>query len=66
MVEDESKLSSGLVATTKASIAINNTVPATGGRDAESVVEVKNNALAYFQAQGASRSIFSTSGSLGH
>ena len=49
---DESNLSSGLVATTKASIAINNTIPATGGRDAQSIVEVKNNALAHFQAQG--------------
>ena len=49
---DESNLSSNLIATTKASIAINNTIPATGGRDDESVVEVKNNTLAYFQAQG--------------
>ena len=49
---DESTLSSNLVATTKASVAINNTIPATGGRDAESVLEVRQNALAYFQSQG--------------
>tara|TARA_Y100000593_G_scaffold1198_1_gene2413 strand:+ start:3098 stop:5041 length:1944 start_codon:yes stop_codon:yes gene_type:complete len=49
---DESALSSNLVATTKASVAINNTIPATGGKDAESVLEVRQNALAYFQSQG--------------
>jgi len=48
---DESGLSAGLLATTKASVALNNSVPATGGRGPESIVEVKNNALAYFQAQ---------------
>ena len=41
-----------MVATTKASVAINNTIPATGGKDAESVLEVRQNALAYFQSQG--------------
>ena len=41
----------GLAATTKNSIAINNPTPAAGGRSAESIVEVKNNALAGFQAQ---------------
>ena len=35
--------------TTKNSIAINNPTPTAGGRSAESIVEVKNNALAYFQ-----------------
>ena len=49
---DESGLSGNLVAATKASLAINNTIPATGGKDAESVIEVRENALAYFQSQG--------------
>tara|TARA_R110002020_G_scaffold41738_4_gene122784 strand:- start:848 stop:2794 length:1947 start_codon:yes stop_codon:yes gene_type:complete len=49
---DESNLAGSLVSQTKGSIAINNVIPATGGRDAESIVEVKNNALAHFQAQG--------------
>ena len=48
---DETSLNAGLAATTKNSIAINNPIPAAGGRSAESIVEVKNNALAYFQAQ---------------
>ena len=49
---DETNLSGNLVSATKASIAINNIIPATGGRDAESIFEVKENALAHFQAQG--------------
>ena len=49
---DETNLSGNLVSATKASIAINNVIPATGGRDAESIFEVKENALAHFQAQG--------------
>ena len=48
---DDSGLSSALVATTRNSIAVNNPLPAAGGRGPESVIEVKNNALAYFQAQ---------------
>ena len=48
---DETSLNAGLAATTKNSIAINNPLPAAGGRSAESIIEVKNNALAYFQAQ---------------
>ena len=48
---DETGLSAALATTTKASIAINNPTPAAGGRSAESIVEVKNNALAYFQTQ---------------
>ena len=48
---DETGLSAGLLGTTKASVAINNTIPATGGKGPESITEVKNNALAYFQAQ---------------
>ena len=48
---DETGLNIGLLATSKNSIAINNPTPAAGGRSAESITEVKNNALAYFQAQ---------------
>ncbi len=48
---DQSGLTASLIASTRASIAVNNPIPATGGRDAESIVEVKNNTLAYFQAQ---------------
>ena len=48
---DETGLNAALVSTTRASIAINNPQPAAGGRSVESITEVKNNALAYFQAQ---------------
>ena len=48
---DTTGLSVNLANQTKASVAINNPSPAAGGRSAESVIEVKNNALAYFQAQ---------------
>jgi len=48
---DETGLNAALVSTTRASIAINNPQPAAGGRSVESIIEVKNNALAYFQAQ---------------
>tara|TARA_B100000287_G_scaffold414974_1_gene448079 strand:+ start:2595 stop:4544 length:1950 start_codon:yes stop_codon:yes gene_type:complete len=48
---DSTGLSNSLVNSTKASLAFNNQDPATGGRGAESIIEVKNNALAYFQAQ---------------
>ena len=48
---DETGLSKTLLATTKDSVAINNPIPASGGKGSESVIEVKNNALAYFQAQ---------------
>ena len=48
---DETGLTQSLVNQTNASIAVNNPIPSSGGKDAESVVEVKNNALAYFQAQ---------------
>jgi len=45
----------GLDATTvqdaKDSVAVTNPIPATGGRSGESPLEVKENALAYFQAQ---------------
>ena len=49
---DTTGLSGNLVNQTKSSLAINNPLPAGGGRGPESVIEVKNNALAYFQAQG--------------
>ena len=48
---DTSGLSTALVQTTRNSVAVSNPIPATGGKSEESVVEVKNNALAYFQAQ---------------
>jgi len=48
---DQTGLSPALVSSTRASVAINNNIPATGGKDAESIIEVKNNTLAYFQAQ---------------
>ena len=48
---DDTGLTTSLVNSTKNSIAVNNPLPAMGGRSAESIVEVKNNALAYFQAQ---------------
>ena len=43
---DTSGLNSSLVASTRASIAVNNNIPATGGKDSESIIEVKNNTLA--------------------
>jgi hypothetical protein len=42
----------GLIATSKASLAVSNELSAQGGRAGESIIEVKNNTLAYFQAQG--------------
>ena len=48
---DDSGLSSALAASTRNSIAVNNPNPAAGGRGPESIFEVKNNTLAYFQAQ---------------
>ena len=48
---DSAGLSSALISQTRNSVGINNPLPAAGGRGAESVIEVKNNALAYFQAQ---------------
>jgi hypothetical protein len=35
----------------KNSLAVNNALPATGGRESESVTEVKNNAMAFFATQ---------------
>tara|TARA_R110002020_G_scaffold179035_3_gene372154 strand:- start:462 stop:2411 length:1950 start_codon:yes stop_codon:yes gene_type:complete len=51
VVLDETGLSATLVSSTRNSVAVNNPLPAGGGRGAESVIEVKNNTLAYFQAQ---------------
>ena len=48
---DTTGLSAGLVNASRASLAVTNPVPARGGKSAESIVEVKNNTLAYFQAQ---------------
>ena len=50
-VLDETSLSSALVDQTRSSVAITNPGPASGGKSFESIIEVKNNALAYFQAQ---------------
>ena len=49
---ETSGLDSGLVSSTQNSIAATNPYPATGGKSAESTIEIKNNALAYFQSQG--------------
>jgi hypothetical protein len=51
-VIDVTGLNAGQVQTAKDSVAATNPEPATGGRGAESIKEVKDNALAYFQAQG--------------
>ena len=51
---DETSLSPALVATVKDSVAVTNPHPATGGKGAETAQELKENALAYFQAQGRS------------
>ncbi len=47
-----SSANAGLLQTSKNSLSCNNEKPATGGKGAESITEVRNNALAYFQAQG--------------
>jgi len=44
--------SAGLITTAKNSLSANNEQPASGGKGAESIIEVRNNALAFFQAQG--------------
>ena len=48
---DATGLNAGLVSTSKSSIAVSNPDPTSGGKGAESVIEVKQNTLAYFQAQ---------------
>jgi|TARA_Y100000034_G_scaffold1480_1_gene1869 hypothetical protein len=49
---NEASLDATTVTSTKNSVAATNPYPATGGKSAESTVEIKNNALAFFQAQG--------------
>ena len=51
---DESGLDASLVSTVKASVSVTNPFPASGGKGAETVQQLKDNALAYFQAQGRS------------
>jgi hypothetical protein len=41
----------GLYSATKNSVAVDNEIPATGGRGAETIEEIRQNALAYFGAQ---------------
>mgnify|MGYP003640199177 CR=1 FL=1 len=48
---DTTTLSAGLVNTVRGSLAIVNPNPTSGGKGAESVIEVKQNTLAHFQAQ---------------
>jgi len=48
---DTTGLNTGLVNQVRNSLAINNPNPTSGGKGAESVGEVKQNTLAYFQAQ---------------
>jgi len=48
---DDAGLGANLVAQTRSSVAVNNPIPSSGGKDAESIIEIKNNSLAYFQAQ---------------
>ena len=50
--QETTGLNTSLVTSTQNSVAITNPYPATGGKSAESTTEIKNNALAYFQAQG--------------
>jgi len=50
--QETTGLSTDLVTSTQNSVAVTNPYPATGGKSAESTTEIKNNALAYFQAQG--------------
>ena len=45
-------LNGNMVSYVKDSLAVNNIEAASGGRDMESVEEIRNNALAYFAAQG--------------
>tara|TARA_Y100000310_G_scaffold105725_1_gene104249 strand:+ start:3308 stop:5317 length:2010 start_codon:yes stop_codon:yes gene_type:complete len=49
---EENSLDSATVLTTKNSVGATNPYPATGGKSAESTIEIKQNAMAFFQAQG--------------
>ena len=44
-------LDAGLLGETEASLAVTNSVPATGGRGEETLIEIKENTKQYFQAQ---------------
>ena len=50
--QETAGLDTDLVTSTQNSVAVTNPYPATGGKSAESTTEIKNNALAFFQAQG--------------
>ena len=50
--QETTGLDADLVTSTQNSVAVTNPYPATGGKSAESTTEIKNNALAFFQAQG--------------
>ena len=50
--QETADLDTDLVTSTQNSVAATNPYPATGGKSAESTIEIKNNALAFFQAQG--------------
>ncbi len=51
-IENQDNLTQTLVDESRASVAAINPLPATGGKGAETPKELKENALAYFQAQG--------------
>jgi hypothetical protein len=46
-----SGLDAGLLGETEASLAVTNSIPATGGRGEETLIEIKENTKQYFQAQ---------------
>jgi len=52
VLENQENLNQTLVDDSKTSVAAVNPLPATGGKGAETPKELKENALAYFQAQG--------------
>ena len=49
---DTDNLSSDLVDEAKASVAVTNPIPTTGGSSGETIREIRENALAFFKAQG--------------
>jgi len=51
---NETGLDSALVSTVRGSVAVTNPFPATGGKGAETIQQLKDNSLAFFQAQGRS------------
>ena len=50
-VQNSTALNDALLSTTRASIKVTNPSPTTGGSGAESIFDIKQNTLAYFQAQ---------------